>query len=68
MIYKNKISESVLKQRIVKRILYYSLIYQKRDLEDLTLEELRRILKSSLLHLTILSQFKWRHKSISAQH
>ncbi len=58
----NKVPENVLKSRIIRRILNYSVIYEKGDLTSLSFQELRQIQSLILLPLIIKLNYKNRHR------
>ena len=56
-----KTPESVLKTRIINRILKYSFIYEQQDLISLSLEELKKVQILILIPLILKSKYNTRH-------
>jgi hypothetical protein len=57
---KKKISEAILKKKIIKRIGIYSEIYSVSDLERLNFEDLNKLQKSLFIKIQIAQKYRSR--------
>lgn len=57
-----KNSNNILKNKIIKRILNHSFIYDEKDLRELNIKELIEIQKKLFVDITIKTKYKNRHK------
>lgn len=55
-------SNNILKNKIIKRILNHSFIYDEKDLRELNIKELIEIQKKLFVDITIKTKYKNRHK------